>query len=180
MLSALAAAALLASPALAEESGVHLGLGPQAGTAYNGIGLQLHLRVSHFAGYIGAGVLGFWEQGIFQRAEQSYLRVSGGVRWFPGETFFLSLNATKAGFDYHYDPGLRTSRPMRVDYFALTTTLGGRWRMGPMFFEASFGGGLSWTVDPGTGSTGAPPPGTVPTTSIAPIPDFSFGLCFEI
>ncbi|SRR5713226_7827300 len=103
MLSALAAAALLASLALAQESEVHLGLGPEAGTAYNGIGLQLHLRVSHFAGYIGAGVLSFWEQGIFQRAEQSSLRVSGGVRWFPGETFFLSLNATKAGFDYHYD-----------------------------------------------------------------------------
>jgi hypothetical protein len=50
-----------------------------------------------------------------------------------------------------------------------------------MFFEATIGGGLSRTLDPGgTGSSSAPPPGTVPTTSIAPVPDFSFGLGLEI
>jgi hypothetical protein len=176
----LIAALVLVSPsALAQE--VHFAAGAGAGTAYDGLGVQLQLRGEHFAGFLSVGALGFLAGQIAAISEASSYGVGGGLRWYQGEVLFFSLNGTFASYSYHYDPGVRQSQVMNGNFSTLTVTIGARMRSGHAFFEAGAGGGFARNLDPGgTGSTGSPPAGTQAKASVFPIPDLSLAFGFEI
>jgi len=175
---------IAATPALAEEdapSPLHVAAALGAGTAYDGLGVHVQLRFSNLGAYVGVGALGLMSGQILGPSGATGSGFCGGVRWYQGDVFFVSLNATHAGYSYHYDPSVRQSQLMEGSFSTFTLTIGGRWHSGRTFFEAGLGGGLSRSVDPGgTGYTGSPPPGTKATTTSSGIPDLSLAFGFEI
>jgi hypothetical protein len=160
---------------------VHVGAALGAGTAYDGLGVNLQVRGEHVGASVGIGAMGLAGGSLFDVSGGSSSGLCASLRWFKedGEGLFISLNGTWASFNSHYDPFVQQSQLMSGHAYTATAVIGGRWRWTRLFAEAGLGAGGSWLSTPPHGSSGSPPAGSRNTEAFTLIPDVSLGAGVE-